>query len=249
MKLEFVPTLEKLLEVYRVPIGQARFDAYIAATVGGAQTTAEIALPPLVIANPMAKAHVNTVLETWLALDVNAAARAILLELELACSLEVSSKVGLTILDDLRGGWTNRYLNDWNFRFPKKMSTNWIIVPLWVSEFANLETLQIAIRASVARVVWQWQHGVPQTLLEMLHQEGFAQSFAGLKPTLETDDLEYSRAVLAPFLQSVEKPVQFACLFGDAAAREVGYVALGLSAFAGLEVALADYPWRQSKPI
>jgi hypothetical protein len=239
MQLEFISTLEKLLEVYRVPIGQARFDAYIAATVGGAQTTAEIALPPLVIANPMAKAHVNAALETWLALGVDEAARTILLELESAWSLEVSSKVGLTILDDLRGGWTNRHLNDWDFRFPKKISTNWIVVPLWVSEIPSLEGLRLAIRAAVARVVWQLQHGVPNTLLEMMQQEGFAQSW--LKPTLEPDDLEYSRTIMKPFLQSPLKPVQFACLYGDAAAREVGYAALGLSAFAGFEVAIADY--------
>jgi hypothetical protein len=38
----------------------------------------------------------------------------------------------------------------------------------------------------------------------------------------------------------VDKPVLFACLFGDAAAREVGYVPLGLSDFAGLQVAILD---------
>ncbi len=241
MKFEFVPTLEKLLEVYRVPIGQARFDAYIAATVGGAQSRADLALLPLVSANPMAKAHLNTTLETWLELGVDTATQKIVQSLEPVWSLDVAYKVGLTLLDNQKGGWTNRFLNDWEFRFPSKINPDWIVVPLWVSEAPSFEILEVAIRAAVARVVWQWQHGVPQTLLEMLHQEGFAQSFAGLKPTLETDDLEYSRVVLAPFLQSVEKPVQFACLFGDAAAREVGYVALGLSAFAGFEVALVDY--------
>ncbi len=240
MALEFIPTLEKLLEVYRVPIGQARFDAYIAATVGGAQTTAEIALPPLVSANPMAKAHLNAALETWLALGVDEAARAILLELEPA--LNVSFKVGLTLLDDLRGGWTNRYLNDWDFRFPKKMSTNWIVVPLWVSEFASLEGLRVAIRGAVTRVIWQSQHGLPKTLLEMMQQEGFTQHFAGVQPRFSPDDLEYSRAVIASYLPSFDKPVQFACLYGDLAAREVGYPPLGLSAFAGFEVALIDYP-------
>ncbi len=241
MKLEFVATLEKLLEVYRVPIGQARFDAYIAATVGGAQSRADLALLPLVSANPMAKADVHAALETWLELGVDMATQKIVQSLTPVWSLDVAYKVGLTLLDDQKGGWTNRFLNDWEFRFPSKTNPDWIVVPLWVSETPSFEILEVAIRAAVARVIWQLQHGLPQTLLEMLYQEGFAQSFAGLKPTLETDDLEYSRMVIAPFLQSVEKPVQFACLFGDAAAREVGYMALGLSAFAGFDVALADY--------
>ncbi len=238
MPLEFIPTLEKLLEVYRVPIGLARFDAYIAATVGGAQTSADIALLPLVSANPMAKAHLNAALETWLELNANAAARAMVLELEPT----ISFKIGLTLLDDVKGGWTNRYLNDWGFRFPPKISTDWIIVPLWVSEAPSLEGLRLAIYSAVARVTWQLQHGLPKTLLEMMRQEGFTQHFAGMQPKLSPDDLEYSRAVIEPFLSSLEKPVQFACLYGDVAAREVGYVPLGLSAFAGFEVALVDYP-------
>jgi hypothetical protein len=249
VKLLFVPTLEKLLEVYRLPIGQARFDAYIAATVSGAQSRAELALLPLVSANPMAKAHVNTVLETWLALGVDKAAQEVIQSLESVWSLEASYKVGLTVLDDQKGGWTNRFLNDWGFRFPSKINPDWMVVPLWVSEIPSLEGLRVAIQAAVSRVVWQLKHGLPKTLLEMMQQEGFAQSFAGLQPTLDPDDLEYSRAVIQPFLSSPEKPMQFACLYGDAAAREVGYVALGLSSNAGLEVALLDYPWRQSKPI
>ncbi len=240
MKLEFVPTLEKLLEVYGVPIGQARFDAYIAATVGGAQNKADLALLPLTSANPMAKTHVNAALETWLALDVDNTARDLLLLLESELLSEGNYKVGLTLLDDQLGGWTNRYLNDWDFRFPKKVSTDWIVVPLWVSELPSLERLQMAVRAAVARVAWQAQHGLPSTLLEKLQQEGFAQAFAGVLPSLSTDDLEYSRAVIEPFWQSVDKPVQFACLFGDAAARAVGYAPLGLSDFAGLQVAILD---------
>ena len=43
------------------------------------------------------------------------------------------------------------------------------------------------------------------------------------------------------FIPTLEKPVQFACLFGDTAAREVGYAPLGLSANAGFEVALMEF--------
>ena len=93
MRLEFIPTLEKLLGVYRVPIGQARFDAYIALTLGGAQTSAEIALLPLVFANPMAKAHVNAALEQWLALGVDTKAQALVHEL--VWSLDTFFKLGL----------------------------------------------------------------------------------------------------------------------------------------------------------
>ncbi len=245
VKLEFVPTLEKLLEVYRVPRGQERFDAYIAATVGKADRTADLSLPPLVSANPMAKEHVNLALETWLALDVEAATREVLLELESVFTNQVSYKVGLTLLDDQKGGWTNRYLNDFGFRFPEKLLQDWLVVPLWVSDSPNLETMRLEVRAVVARAVWQLEHGLAKTLLEQLQQERFALQFAGVKQTLTLDDLEYSQTVIQPFLTSLEKPVQFACLYGDTAAREVGYEAKGLSDFAGLETAMVGL-WGQN---
>ena len=58
---------------------------------------------------------------------------------------------------------------------------------------------------------------------------------------MKINKFEYSRAVIEPFLPSLEQPVQFACLYGDAAAREVGYTPLGLSANAGFEVALMEF--------
>ena len=243
MPLEFVPTLARQLEVYRVPRSPERFAAYLAATIGEAQ---HVALLPLVSANPMAQEHLNIALETWLTLGVDEAARGYLQELEPELSLAADYRVGLTVLDDLKGGWTNRFLNDSGFRFPKKILTDWIVVPLWVSEAPSLAALRVAVRLAVARAYFQARHGLPKTLLEMLAQEGFVQFTAGVQPTLSPDDLEYSRAVIQPLLGTLQTSVQFAALYGDVAAREVGYTPLGLSGFAGLELALADYAGTQT---
>jgi hypothetical protein len=43
-----------------------------------------------------------------------------------------------------------------------------------------------------------------------------------------------------PRRESVDTPVILACLYGDAAAREVGYPPLGLSPNAGFNLALAE---------
>ena len=58
MKFELVPILEKLRELYSLPRGPERFETYIDLAVGGAQKAADVALPPLVMANPMAKLNV-----------------------------------------------------------------------------------------------------------------------------------------------------------------------------------------------
>ena len=56
-----------------------------------------------------------------------------------------------------------------------------------------------------------------------------------------------AKEVIAPHLDSTDLPVQFACLYGDAAARSVGYTPMGLSPRAGYAVAL-DEAAGQSEP-
>ena len=54
---------------------------------------------------------------------------------------------------------------------------------------------------------------------------------------LESDDLEYTQEVITPLLANSDRPTVIAALFGDAAARQLGYSPLGLCA--GLESAAA----------
>jgi hypothetical protein len=79
-----------------------------------------------------------------------------------------------------------------------------------------------------------------QTLGEIMAQEGAAAAFAGTQPHLDADDLEYSRQVLQPLLHESAYPICMAALYGDEAARTLGYEPLGLSDRAGLAVAVAD---------
>ena len=51
---------------------------------------------------------------------------------------------------------------------------------------------------------------------------------------LDEDDWGYTGEVLAPYLESEDQGVLMAALFGDGAARELGYRPLGVSARAGL---------------
>lgn len=242
MKFVAEPMLKILLEVYRIPAGKARFDAYINATIAGATRAADVACLPLVMANPMAKNHANQQLEIWLALGA---------EEELTRILEVANQtfsklefetlvhVGLTLVDDLKGGWTDSILTDWGLRFPEKINPNWVCVPLWTKYPQTLEILRTSAKMAIGRFVWQVQHGTPLTLHEMLAQEGYAQAFAGEKVGMPREDLAYTQAVLEPFLEHTDKPTLLAALYGDDAAKHVGYPALGLSDHAGLELALA----------
>jgi hypothetical protein len=83
----------------------------------------------------------------------------------------------------------------------------------------------------------------------MMRQEGLAAVFAGAsEPTLDAEEIVYSREIIAPYLDSADLPTLFACLYGDEAARSVGYTPLGLSPRAGYAVALAEAIDRRIEP-
>jgi len=83
----------------------------------------------------------------------------------------------------------------------------------------------------------------------MMRQEGLALAFAGAtEPALDPDDLHYTREVIQPYLDSQHFPTIFACLYGDEAAKSVGYEPLGLSTKAGYALALADVQQSGTRP-
>src|SRR5688572_27610247 len=69
MNLTYVPLLRLQRDLYEMPRDRARFDAYI--KLIGNDEGDDIALVPLVIANPMAKEHVNAALDVLLAMDAD----------------------------------------------------------------------------------------------------------------------------------------------------------------------------------
>ena len=59
-------------------------------------------------------------------------------------------------------------------------------------------------------------------------------------PALAEDDLAYTRTVIAPHLNAQDRATVIACMFGDTAAKALGYPPHGLSERAGLALALHD---------
>jgi hypothetical protein len=245
MKFELVPILEKLRDLYLIPRGPDRFGAYIDLATGGAQTSADVTLPPLVTVNPMAKEHALEFVESWISLEVEKVAQAVLEEANARLeSVEYPKtvKVGLSVLDDLKGGWTNRTFNDAaRFKVGKSLEkTGWLCVPVWTSEIPNLGALRMVVLESACRAAFVVQHGDPKSLRDMIQQEGFVAAFANRSLEFDQEELEYSRAVIETHLESTHQPTVIACLYGDEAAKELGYPPLGLSKNAGFQIALAD---------
>jgi len=241
MRLEFVPLLQVERDLYRMPRGWERFRAYLQTLVD--PETKDLKLP-LSAMNPMGKDHVPALLDQYLAFDADGLAARAVAEAESRLSnVEGEFKVALVILDDAMGGWTNRYSNELTARSGSKPlhRRGWITCTLWTSETPSEQATREETLTAVYRAAHIQQHGFAATLREIMAQEGYAMAMAGCsKPSLDEDDLEYSRAVIAPNLDTKDYPTIITSLFGDAAAASLGYAPPGLSERAGFALALRD---------
>jgi hypothetical protein len=247
MNLEYVPLLQLQRQLYDLPRGRERFREYLRTMRN--DDASGLDLPPLVIMNPMARDHVPALLDQLLAIDTDAiATRALTEAIHHLCDTQGDFKVGLVIADDLLGGWTNRYASELNIRFPKPTSSppawsedRWLTGVLWSSEAVSETRVREAMLSAIYHVAYLAQHGHPRTLADRLAQEGWVLARSGCTdPVLDDDELTYTREVIAPLLEADDKRTTVECLFGDVAARSLGFTPRGLSPWAGLALALHD---------
>ena len=256
MNIELIPTLGAQRELYASPRNMARFCAYIDAMTGPSEGGKTDIVLPIGMINPMGREHCLHAIEALMALDAEAiVARALAGADERLSAFDGNAKVCLNLLDDVAGGWTNRYLTETRLRLGSgqmlraNKKRRIVTVPCWASETYTPALVRQETLAALYRHAYRDRFGIPEILRDQLRWEGLALLFAGvhtsapshiLAPRLPLEDLEYTGAVVEPYLETPGLPVQFACFFGDDAAVEVGYKALGLPPRAGFAIALAD---------
>jgi hypothetical protein len=234
-------TLQVQRDLYAMPRGMERFHAYIKTMRD--DSSGDLALP-LVAMNPMGKDHVPALIDDYLALDAEAIAEQAVADVRaITVGRSGDFRTVLVVSDDLKGGWTNRWASEFSHRFePAAMiRRGWVVGVLWTSEPAAAAAVREAVVCGIYRALHVIERGYAKSLGSMLEQEGFAMAAAGLTtPALEPDDIEYTRQVIAPLRAATDRATQIACIFGDPAARALGYEPKGLSERAGLALALHD---------
>lgn len=261
MQLDYEPLLKIQREIQALPRDRDRFRHYLR-TIWNCYA-ADFELIPLMIANPMARDHVTAILDELLAMGADQIGADAAREASAKLSdLPGDYKAAVVVADDLKGGWTNRY--DWEFKLrfgfgpeevrctasatepvefkpPRWSRYFWVMGVLWSSDAPSRDSVREAMLTAAYRTAFQMRHGAPQTLRDMLHQEGEVLAAAGCtRPALDPDDIAYTREVLAPFLDASDMRSCVECLFGDAAARTLGFTPRGLSHWAGVALALYD---------
>jgi hypothetical protein len=249
VKVSYVPLLPVQQGLQALPRNYARFQQYLRTVMNADRTGPE--LTPLLLGNPMAKDHVTAQLDALIALGADGIAARSAAEVVADLAGEPGDfDAGLVVVDDLLGGWTNRYAAEYTVRFqsgpppehpPAWMTRRWVFGALWSSEAATEQAVREAMRAAIYRMAYVQRHGLARTLRDKMVQEGQVMAAAGCTaPTLDADDLAYTREVLIPYLDADDMRTAIECLFGDAAGATLGFTPRGLSPWAGLALALHD---------
>jgi len=250
MNLRYVPLLQIQRELQGLPRDLERFRQYVRTLSRDGKA---LDLPPLGLMNPMGKDHVTAVLDALLALDADGVAGRALADVgAVVADNSGDFQVGLVVVDDLMGGWTNRYDYEFGIRFgsaliradgsrPKWLKEDWITCVLWSSEAATERAVREAVLTVIHRIDYVRRNGPARILRDMLAQEGHVMRAAGCAgPPIDAEDIAYTRDVLAPFLDADDKRTCIECLFGDEAGRTLGFTPRGLSRWAGLALAFHD---------
>lgn len=243
MRFEVVPILPIARELYAKPRDMKRFQDYLKTMLNARGDDVE--LPPMNLMNPMGREHVAAAVERLIAMDAEKLLAEALREAEKKLpEPDVPVKAGLTVLDDVAGGWTHTELVEADLYFgaersAKKKRDAWIVVPTWIKRAPDARAIREEALAAAFRARHRMAHGAPSTLREAMAQEGAAWRFAGRAPTLDAATLARIEKTLEPHLDSRVFATMFAGMYGDRAADEVGHKPLGVPERAGFELALA----------
>jgi hypothetical protein len=233
MPFTYVPLLAVQRDLYRMPRGMERFQAYLKTMIDARSGDLRL---PLSGMNPMGKDHLPRLLDLYLDLradEVGAATAA-------RISVTGDYRVTTVLSDDAMGGWTNRYASEFAARFETKplLKRGWIVATLWTSESPSAARVTQEVATATHRAAYIEQRGFASTLRDRMSQEGTVLARAGIDIPL--DDSERVRGIIAPLLDATDKRTAIECLFGDVASQSLGFTERGLPLYAGLALALHD---------
>lgn len=238
--VHIAPTLRTMAGVYALSREggpkSPRFAAYVS------QTPTNWGLVPF---NPMAGEAALDAVSALIALDAETLAQHAAQQVVTAC--DYAEKITLAIAVRSKGLWTDRIATEVDERVTAKPRVpHRGVISLWSREEISTEDIAREAAAEAVRVMWHAQHGVADSLSRVLACEGLAYALAGsvgdLGPYATQVSPEETVAVIEAFevLGDSTKASEIAgVLYGDEAAKEMGWTPLGIPKYAGYRWAIA----------
>lgn len=220
-----------MLDLYEKPRSVERFQEYISTLQGNSKNDIEL---PIVGFNPLAKEHVREKLNELQTLNAEK------LMVDAVSKINVDGdrifKVVLNLMDDLKGGWTNRYASDYQSKFKLSglINRNFITPIFWSSENYTKELVVQRTLEYCYRSIYWIEHSKPITLRDHILQEKFVCD--RVTEPAQSIDHDFLKAFYEEH-KKTEDPVIISCfLYGDKANESLGNKSYGIKEeFAGFK--------------
>lgn len=240
MTFEYLPVLSKMEELYRMPLSQHRFRAYLHLLQGASK---DDMLMPIASYNPMAKPHVLEKIIDLQAMKAEQLMTATLQELNREFRHSKSDhtiKVAINIADDIGGGWTNHYATDFDnkFKINGLVSRNFCTPILWTSETYSEDLVVRRTREYAYRTLyWVKQAKRLVTLQDHLEQEIFVAQKMAIQPSIDEKGVQLLKRFYEQHTGASAYNLLFNFFYGDEAAQSLGYPSCGINSATGFDYA------------
>ncbi|WNJ18321.1 hypothetical protein [Pontibacter sp. G13] len=239
MSFQLIPVVDQMLELYRLPIGQDRFQAYLNLLQG---PHGKDMICPVGGYNPMAKEPAIARLQELKMLNAEALAQTELEKLSRECAQLGIDQVGvaLNLADDVGGSWSDYFSTSFSSRFQigALVKRQFCAVFFWTSEPFSEELIRRRVREYALRTVYQLRNGLARTLQDMMDQERFvAQHSPKTESQMSDEASDLAEKFLKKYGNSDEMPVMFNFFMGDEASEALGYRTFGLEPNLGFRYA------------
>ncbi len=230
MTFESSPIIEKMLELYQKPRNFDRFQDYLGILQG--VTKGDLAIP-ISGFNPMAKEHVVEKLLELKAINAEQIIADTISELNKKGIKEGNGKVfklSLTLADDLKGGWTNRFTTDYDSKFKLNALINrhFCTPVFWTSE--NFDAIVIRERTLeyAFRTVHWMSKPKPKTLQAHVEQEVFVAKQIKYQSKAESCNVQQLDDFYKKHKETDDYSVIFNFFYGDKASEQLGFKTYGI---------------------
>ncbi len=226
MIFELLPIVDKMLEIYQKPRTFDRFQDYLTLLQG--ETKGDLAVP-ISGFNPMAKEHVVEKLLELKALNTEQIIENTIFELNKSEILrgyrEAVFKVSLTVSDDLKGGWTNRYTTDYDSKFKLNALINrHFCTPIFrTSEIYDPILIRERTLEYAFRTVYGLSKPKHKTLKEHVEQEVFVAKQITYQSKTESCDITFLNDFYEKHKETDDYSIIFNFFYGDMASKSLGF--------------------------
>lgn len=223
-----IPVIDKMMGLYKMPISEDRFKAYLNLLRGGSRD--DIVLP-IQAFNPMAKSHVIEKLLLLKSMGIEEIMRSVTDTISFNHDTDVKFQVAFNLADDLKGGWTNYYTTDFDSKFKLNalVERRFCTPYFWVSEEIDIELIKYRTEEYCLRAFFFLLNGKPKTLSDHIRQEKFvAENSKSRKSKIPFEDINLAEGFLERHAHSVDYNLIFNFFYGHGGAQSLGFKSLDL---------------------